>query len=134
MASKTEKKSQKKGQNQDFSRLCSYVDGVKSGAIPSCMMVRKAVERWEDDLRREDLYFDRAVFEKFCRFSRQFKHYKGALAGQFFEPEDWQLFVFANCIGLRRPTDAGSTVLPTSTSRARTERPSLPPSSPFGSC
>lgn len=65
-------------------------------------MVVKACERWMADLAREDLWFDGKTFNNFCRFSRQFKHYKGALAGQFFEPEDWQLFVFANCIGLRR--------------------------------
>lgn len=86
----------------DYQRVERYVEGVLSGAVPSCIYVRKAVERWCDDLKRDDLRFDMRIFEKFCRFARQFKHYKGALAGQFFEPEDWQLFVFANCIGLRR--------------------------------
>lgn len=86
----------------DYQRVERYVEGALSGAIPSCIYVRKAVERWRDDLKRGDLCFDMKIFEKFCRFARQFKHYKGALAGQFFEPEDWQLFVFANCIGLRR--------------------------------
>lgn len=86
----------------DIERVQNFVNGVLDGSIPSCKMVRRAVERFMDDLKREDLYFDQAIFGKFCKFSRQFKHYKGALAGQFFEPEDWQLFVFANCIGLRR--------------------------------
>ena len=95
----------KSNKTSDLERVGRYVEGVLSGTIPSCLMVRRACERWADDLVRPDLCFDEAAFEKFCRFSRQFKHYKGALAGQFFEPEDWQLFVFANCIGLRRSDD-----------------------------
>ena len=65
-------------------------------------MVRKAVERWHADLQREDLYFDEKAFNRIVRFSREFKHYKGEKAGQRFEPEDWQLFIFANIIGLKR--------------------------------
>lgn len=86
----------------DMKRLESYVDSVMSGALPSCKMVRLAVQRWLNDLERDDLYFDETRFLKFCKFSRQFKHYKGPLAGKAFEPEDWQLFVFANVIGLHR--------------------------------
>lgn len=85
----------------DLQRLHQQVDAVLSGSVPSCRMVRLAYERWLADLERPDLYFDEAEYLKFCRFSRQFKHYKGALAGQFFSPEPWQLFIFANCIGLK---------------------------------
>ena len=85
----------------DLQRLHQQVDAVLSGSVPSCRMVRLAYERWLADLERPDLYFDEAEYLKFCKFSRQFKHYKGALAGQFFSPEPWQLFIFANCIGLK---------------------------------
>ena len=85
----------------DLQRLHHHVDAVLSGRAPSCRMVRLAYERWLADLERPDLYFDEAEYLKFCKFSRQFKHYKGALAGQFFSPEPWQLFIFANCIGLK---------------------------------
>jgi len=85
----------------DLQRVESYVERIISGAAPSCLMVLRAVERFRSDLQRPDLYFDEKIFNKFCRFSRQFKHYKGALAGQYFEPEDWQLFVIANVIGLK---------------------------------
>lgn len=94
--------SKKTKKNEDLARLERYVRQVLSGELPSCDMVRRAVTRWCSDLEREDLYFDEAQFLKFCRYSRQFKHYKGDLAGTYFEPEDWQLFVFANCIGLKR--------------------------------
>ena len=85
----------------DLQRLHQQVDAVLSGSVPSCRMVRLAYERWLADLERPDLYFDEAEYLKFCKFSRQFKHYKGSLAGQFFSPEPWQLFIFANCIGLK---------------------------------
>ena len=88
--------------HEDIRRLEGYVTGILDGSRPSCRYIRLACQRWLDDLKRPDLYFDSAVYLKICRFSRQFKHYKGPLAGQFFEPEDWQLFVFANIIGLKR--------------------------------
>ena len=73
-----------------------------AGEIPCCLMVRKAIERWQADLDRPDLYFDEKAFNRFVRFAREFKHYKGPAAGQRFEPEDWQLFIMANVIGLKR--------------------------------
>lgn len=88
--------------HEDIRRLEDYVTGILDGSRPSCRYIKLACQRWLDDLKRPDLYFDSAVYLKICRFSRQFKHYKGPLAGQFFEPEDWQLFVFANIIGLKR--------------------------------
>ena len=88
--------------HEDIRRLEGYVTGILDGSRPSCRYIKLACQRWLDDLKRPDLYFDSAVYLKICRFSRQFKHYKGPLAGQFFEPEDWQLFVFANIIGLKR--------------------------------
>ena len=73
-----------------------------AGEIPCCLMVRKAIERWQADLERPDLYFDEKAFNRFVRYAREFKHYKGPLAGNKFEPEDWQLFIMANVIGLKR--------------------------------
>ena len=86
----------------NIERVQRWCAGVKSGAVPSCKYVKKAVERWEADLEREDLFFDEKAFNRFVRFAREFKHYKGAMAGQRFEPEDWQLFIMANVIGLKR--------------------------------
>lgn len=88
--------------SKDQLRLERYIENVQSGALVSCLMVRKAVDRFVADMGRADLRFDAKEFDRFCSFSRQFKHYKGAMAGQFFEPEDWQLFIIANVIGLKR--------------------------------
>ena len=86
----------------NLERVQSWCEGVQNGCIPSCLMVKKAVERWKNDLSRDDLVFDESAFNRLTRFSREFKHYKGELAGRNFEPEDWQLFIFANLIGLKR--------------------------------
>lgn len=87
---------------RDDLRLEAYVSGVLDGSVPSCRMTYLAVKRWKEDLGRPDLVYDRKTFNMFCAFSREFKHYKGPLAGQRFEPEPWQLFIAANCLGLKR--------------------------------
>ena len=86
---------------RDDLRLEAYVSGVLDGSIPSCRTVYLAVERWKNDLQRHEIVYDPGIFNRFCSFSRQFKHYKGPLASQHFEPEAWQLFIVANCLGLR---------------------------------
>ena len=87
--------------SKDRDIVDKYVSDVLSDALPSCLMVKKACERWLNDLERDDLYFDDRQFGKICSYARQFKHYKGDKAGTFFEPEPWQLFIFANIIGIK---------------------------------
>lgn len=82
-----------------LTRVNKYAAAVRSGALPSCLMVRKAVERWYSDWERDDIYFDKTDFNFRVKVARQFKHYKGAWAGKPFEPEDWELFIFANIFG-----------------------------------
>lgn len=82
-----------------ISRVHKYAAGVRDGSIPSCEMVRLAVERWYSDWERTDLYFCERDFNRFVRFSRMLKHYKGELAGQYIRLEDWQLFIAANIFG-----------------------------------
>ena len=55
-----------------------------AGEIPCCLMVRKAIERWQADLLRYDLYFDEKAFYRIVRFSREFKHFTGPKAGEYF--------------------------------------------------
>lgn len=80
----------------------TWCNDVMSGKVPSCHYERKAIERWRTDLEREDLFFDEKAFNRIVRYSREFKHYKGPMAGRRFEPEPWQLFIMANVIGLKR--------------------------------
>lgn len=76
-----------------------YATAVRTGALPSCQMVRLAVERWYADRERGDIYFDRSAFLRFVRFSRLLKHFKGEFAGKPIELEPWQLFIAANIFG-----------------------------------
>ena len=76
-----------------------YASDVLSGTLPSCRMVKLAVERWERDWQRTDIYFDKDQFDRFVNFSTFFRHYKGPAAGTFFELEPWQMFIAANIFG-----------------------------------
>ena len=78
-----------------------YAAAVRSGTLPSCLMVRKAVDRWYADLEREDLYFDRSAFLRVVKFSGMLKHYKGEFVGRPIVWEPWQLFILANIFGLK---------------------------------
>ena len=84
-----------------ITQVNEYAAAVRSGALPSCLMVRKAVDRWYEDLAREDLYFDRSAFLRVVRFSGMLKHFKGEFAGQPIVWQPWQLFILANIFGLK---------------------------------
>ena len=83
-------------------RVDTYAADIVSGAVPSCRMVRLACERYENDKKRADLYFDASKFLRFVRFAQTLKHFKGEFAGKAIRLEDWQLFVAANVFGCYR--------------------------------
>lgn len=85
-----------------LARVDRYAAGVLSGAVPSCRMLRAACQRYEDDKRRDDLYFDTPKFLRFVRCAQTLKHFKGEFAGKSIRLEDWQLFVAANIFGWYR--------------------------------
>ena len=82
-----------------ISRVHAYAKAVRDGSLPSCRMVRLAVDRWYADWEREDIYFDEKAFNKVVRFSKILKHFKGEFAGRPVLLEDWQLFIVANVFG-----------------------------------
>jgi len=84
-----------------ITKVNEYAAAVRSGALPSCLMVRKAVDRWYEDMARPDLYFDRSAFLRVVKFSGMLKHFKGEFAGQPIVWEPWQLFILANIFGLK---------------------------------
>ncbi len=84
-----------------ITQVNEYAAAVRSGALPSCLMVRKAVDRWYGDMAREDLYFDRSAFLRVVKFSGMLKHFKGEFAGQSIVWQPWQLFCLANIFGLK---------------------------------
>lgn len=79
-----------------------YAAAVRSGALPSCLMVRKAVDRfWYDMKDRDDVYFDHKTIKLIIAFVsgdksvgwEGLKHFKGEWAGQTIVLEPWELFV-----------------------------------------
>ena len=83
-------------------RVERYVEDVLSGRIPSCRTITLAIRRWERDMANPDLYVDWDVLTNFDKFAYEFKHYKGPLSGQPFLLEDWELFIAANVLSLKR--------------------------------
>ena len=77
-----------------------YAEKVVSGEILTSRFVRLACERHLRDLEKDWKYhFDPASADKFFRFCRFLKHYKGESAGKSFELEAWQKFIFGNIYG-----------------------------------
>lgn len=82
--------------------VSEYVADVISGRLPSCRMVVLACQRYLDDWKREDLYFDWKAVKKFVAFSSSLKHFKGEFAGRPIDLEPWQIFIVANILGWKR--------------------------------
>jgi phage terminase large subunit-like protein len=85
-------------------RVLNYVNAILDGTIPAGQKHIWACQRFLDDLERtqEDycwFYFDIDQLYDFYEWAKQFKHFKGILAGQYIELTDFQLFVAANIFG-----------------------------------
>lgn len=82
-------------------RVLKYVNDILDGTIPACKKHIWACQRFLKDLERtqeEDcsFYFDIDQLYDFYEWCKQFKHFKGVLAGQPIELTDFQLFIAAN--------------------------------------
>jgi phage terminase large subunit-like protein len=82
-------------------RVLQYVTDILDGTIPACKKHKWACERFLKDLERTQddecsFYFDIEPLYDFYEWAKQFKHFKGVLAGQFIELTDFQLFIAAN--------------------------------------
>lgn len=82
--------------------VSEYVADVISGRLPSCRMVILACQRYLDDWKREDLYFDWKAVKKFVAFCSSLKHFKGEFAGRPIDLEPWQIFIAANIFGWKK--------------------------------
>jgi phage terminase large subunit-like protein len=82
-------------------RLLQYVYDILDGTIPACKKHKWACERFLNDLERTQsdecsFYFDIEPLYDFYEWAKQFKHFKGVLAGQYIELTEFQLFISAN--------------------------------------
>ena len=77
-----------------------YAESVLSGDQIACRYVKLACERHINDLNKDWKYrFDPDLANKFFRFCKYLKHYKGEKRGEIFELEPWQKFVYGSMYG-----------------------------------
>lgn len=76
-----------------------YVDDVINGRVVVGDNIRLAVNRFQNDLQREDLTFREDVADNAISFISTLKHFTGKSSGKNFILEDWQTFVIANIVG-----------------------------------
>lgn len=79
------------------------------GEIPACHYVKLACQRFMNDLRRTDIWYDREAAEHFSTYCTFLRHYKGPYRGMPLELDPWEKFVFGNIYGWMKvlPTTAG---------------------------
>jgi phage terminase large subunit-like protein len=86
----------------------AYAVEITSGRLPAGKYHRLSCERHIRDRQREDTAgfpyrFDWTQADRFLRFARRMKHYKGRqFAGQFFAPTDCQIFRLGSIFGWRQ--------------------------------
>ena len=80
-----------------------YVEGVLAGRILACKYIHWACLRFLKDVVDIRWVFDEEELNRTIAFCRLCKHWKGKNAGQFFEPEPWQVFIIANVFCFKEP-------------------------------
>lgn len=82
-----------------------YAREIIRGDRPACKWVRLACERYLNDFKRRDVFFDVAEAERIVAFAETFRHYKGTWAGQRIKLEPFQKFALQNLFGWKRKKD-----------------------------
>jgi phage terminase large subunit-like protein len=83
-------------------KALDYAMDVLLGEIPSCEYVKLACQRFVEDLKREDVWYDEEAAQDFYTYCTYLHHYKGPWAGKPIELEPWQLFFFGNVYGFKK--------------------------------
>ena len=83
----------------ELSGLYRYVSDVKSGKIVTGELIKLAVQRFENDLKRTDIFFDENKVIKVITFVSNLKLYTGKFNNKPFILEPWQKFIAANLYG-----------------------------------
>ena len=76
-----------------------YVDNVVSGSIVVGENIRLAVQRFQNDLQRDDLVFREDIVDGAIQFISTLRHFTGKHSGKPFILESWQQFIVANIVG-----------------------------------
>lgn len=88
-----------------------YAFGVLMNEIPSCKYVKLAAQRFIDDLKRDDIWFDEKAAQQFFTYTTFLHHYKGPLAGTPIHLELWEQFFFGQLYGFKQIVDGVKTQL-----------------------
>lgn len=85
-------------------KATEYLDGVRSGKIPSCEWIKKAVARHFADLKRKGwgFYFDKEEADRILQMFPLFRYSKGEHAGKPFEIMPWFAALVYLAYGWRR--------------------------------
>ena len=79
-----------------------YAEDVVSGKVVACQWVKLACQRFLDDLKSQDFYFDEQKYKTITTFSGVLKHYSSGAAGKPFILEPWEDFIVCNIFCLYR--------------------------------
>ena len=85
-------------------RLYEYCEAVEGHKILTCELVKKAVKRFRDDIKKSQskdypYTFDETRAQNFIDFTESLKQYKDKWAGQKLHLEPWQVFCLGNVYG-----------------------------------
>lgn len=76
-----------------------YAEDVVQNKIVTGSYIKLACQRFQDDLKRDDLDFREDVVDRAISFISTMKHFKGKASGKNFILEPWQQFIVANIVG-----------------------------------
>jgi len=80
-------------------RCRRYVDDVLSGKQLAPQYIKLACKRFNNDLKRDDIFFDEQSANVQVANMERLQHAKGRWQGQLIHLEDWQCFAVANVFG-----------------------------------
>ena len=79
-----------------------YIDSVQSGQRIAGKWEKLAIDRFLNDLERDEFYFDDQYVDWLIALFHKFRFTKGKWKGKFFEIEPFQAFILANAYGFKR--------------------------------
>jgi len=82
-----------------LTELYKYIEDVKTNKIITGNEIKQAVSRFENDLLRDDIYFDEDKAYKAIKFISKLKHSASEYVNTFFILQPWQVFIVANIFG-----------------------------------
>ena len=82
-----------------------YIDSVQSGQRIAGKWEKLAIDRFLNDLERDEFYFDDQYVDWLIALFHKFRFTKGKWKGRFFEIEPFQAFILANAYGFKRKKD-----------------------------